>query len=525
MFDPAAAEPRPPLFPDEPLDPERVHEPVEVDAWDDSREIVGVVDVELSPLGPWMPFDSQGMTLVAGDRVVVATSRGLEMGRVCRASRYELRRGHDLPKVLRRVGPGDERQSRRNIERAQEAREFAERRIRDLGLAMKIVAVEILHGGSRAVFHFESEDRVDFRALVRDLSDHLRLRVDLHQVGVRDAAKMVGALGRCGQPACCARYLRAFCPVSIRMAKDQNLVLSPEKVSGVCGRLLCCLSYEHDGYRTLKAGLPKVGRRISTPAGEGEVKDVDILRRRVTVELSDGSRKTFAADDLGLPQPEGTAATAAGTARDGTPAGEEPDAEDGAAEDGERGTAGRPSFVPSVPVGVRAHGGEGSRESGPGSGEVAGGRGGPAGSAASGPSPGGRRRRRGRRRRPDLLPDAASAARRPGGAAPRVAAPSGAAAPGAVPEPAVRPTARAPSATRPAPEAAVAPGEAKRSAPAAAPPSARGTAEDFRRPEPGVAADPASPAARLAGGDAGNTPVAPAEATERSRGEGGGDKG
>ena len=257
------------MWPDEPLDPETLHEAAEVEGWDEAREVVSVVDIELAPLAQCTPFDAQGMSLTPGARGVVATARGREMGCVCRGSRFELRRGHDLPKVLRRVGAGDDRQSKRNVERALEARDIAEARIRELGLSMKLLAVEILHGGSRAVFHFESEDRIDFRQLVRDLAERLRLRIDMRQVGVRDAAKLVGALGRCGQPACCARYLRDFCPVSIRMAKDQNLVLSPEKVSGVCGRLLCCLAYEHEGYRMLRTGLPKVGKRIATPSGEG----------------------------------------------------------------------------------------------------------------------------------------------------------------------------------------------------------------------------------------------------------------
>ena len=196
---------------------------------------------------------------------------------------------------------GDERQSKRNTERAQEAMEYADRRVREMNLPMKLLGVEIMHGGSRAVFHFESEDRIDFRQLVHDLGEQLRLRIDMRQVGVRDAARLVGTLGRCGQPACCARYLRNFCPVSIRMAKDQNLVLSPEKVSGMCGRLLCCLSYEHEGYRALRTGLPKAGKRIATPAGEGLIKDVDVLRRRVTVELFGGDRKVFTAEELGLP--------------------------------------------------------------------------------------------------------------------------------------------------------------------------------------------------------------------------------
>ncbi|MBN1770568.1 MAG: hypothetical protein JXB32_04845 [Deltaproteobacteria bacterium] len=411
MFDPAGAVPQPPLFPDVALDPESLHEAVEVDGWDESREVVGVVDVELSHLDTWIPFESQGMTLVVGDRVVVATTRGLEMGRVCRPSRFELRRGHDLPKVIRRAGVGDERQSRRNLERAQEAREFADRRIRELELPMKLVAVEILHGGSRAMFHFESDDRIDFRSLVRDLSDHLRLRVDMRQVGVRDAAKTVGALGRCGQPACCARYLRNFCPVSIRMAKDQNLVLSPEKVSGVCGRLLCCLSYEYEGYRALKAGLPKVGRRILTPAGEGQIKDVDVLRRRVTVELFDGDRKVFAAEELGLPPPGSVPGPGPGSVCAGPARADESSESDAFAGDERSEAAARSSSLPPASAGVGAvAGGEGPAEAaadGPGEGVAgaAAGGGGPSGSSESGAPREGRRRRRGRgRRRHDVAP-------------------------------------------------------------------------------------------------------------------------
>lgn len=282
----------------EPLDPESLHDAGLVDDWDEQREWVNVVDVELSPLSQPIPFDAGDWVLLPGDRVVAATPRGIEQATVVRASRFEPRRGADLPKVLRRSGPGDDRQDRRNLERAADAETYARRRIEELRLPMKLLAVEILHGGSRAVVHFESESRIDFRSLVRDLVDRLRLRVEMRQLGVRDSARLVGALGRCGQQACCCRHLRAFGPVSIRMAKDQNLVLSPDKVSGVCGRLLCCLSYEHECYRALRTGLPKIGRRIATPEGEGFVKDVDVLRRRVAVELAGGDRRLFTAEEL-----------------------------------------------------------------------------------------------------------------------------------------------------------------------------------------------------------------------------------
>ncbi len=300
-----APAPIPPALSQPLLDPESILDDVETGGWDESRVPVDVVDVELSPLGPVAPFDAQGIALVPGDRVVVATARGIELGRVVRGARVEMRRVWEMPKVIRRAGAGDHRQARRNVERAAEARELVKRRIADMGLQMKLLDIEILHGGARAVVHFEAEDRVDYRPLLHELADKLRVRVDMRQAGARDSTRTVGAIGRCGQEVCCARFLRDFTQVGIRMAKDQNLPLTPEKVSGVCGRLLCCLAYEHDGYRALRERLPKIGRRIATPDGEAVVRDVDILRRRVGVEMmSDGKRRTFGAAELGLDAPD-----------------------------------------------------------------------------------------------------------------------------------------------------------------------------------------------------------------------------
>ncbi len=159
--------------------------------------------------------------------------------------------------------------------------------ISELRLDMKLVRVDFLHGGNKAVFFFAAEGRVDFRGLVRELARRLHIRVEMRQIGVRDAARMLGGLGTCGQRLCCNRFIREFQAVSIRMAKDQDLVLNPEKVSGCCGRLMCCLAYEDQVYREASRSMPRVGRRVMTPNGEGRVRDRDVLKRLVRVQLAD----------------------------------------------------------------------------------------------------------------------------------------------------------------------------------------------------------------------------------------------
>jgi len=154
------------------------------------------------------------------------------------------------------------------------------------------VQAAFLHGGNKAIFYFTAEGRVDFRALVRDLAQQLHVRIEMRQIGVRDEAKLLGGIGICGQPLCCARYLRKFVPVSIKMAKNQGLALNPQKVSGRCGRLMCCLVYEDDTYRELRHGFPKQGKTIDTPAGPGKVIETDVLGGRVRV-LTQGGISSF----------------------------------------------------------------------------------------------------------------------------------------------------------------------------------------------------------------------------------------
>lgn len=242
-------------------------------------------------------LDQGELILAAGDQVVVETEQGYTLGTVERACRRACC-AEPPRRVLRRIDGNDLRQQTRNFTREREAFLFCRERIKLRNLPMKLIRVEYLHGGNKAIFYFAAENRVDFRELVKDLASRLHTRIVMRQVGVRDEARMTGGIGSCGCELCCATWLPRFEPVSIRMAKDQNLVLNPQKVSGQCGRLKCCLAYEEAQYVAARKTVPKVGKRVSTPGGEGKVQDVDILRQRVRVHHDDGSDQTYAADQV-----------------------------------------------------------------------------------------------------------------------------------------------------------------------------------------------------------------------------------
>jgi cell fate regulator YaaT (PSP1 superfamily) len=232
-------------------------------------------------------FDSGEMQLSLGDTVVVDNDRDLNLGRVVFLA--EGVEGKTYRPVLRRVGPEDFLLIRRNKKREEEAFDICQKRIAERGLPMKLIRVAYLHGGNKAIFYFSAEGRVDFRALVRDLAQQLHVRIEMRQIGVRDESKMLGGVGICGQPLCCSRFLRKFVPVSIKMAKNQNLALNPQKLSGLCGRLMCCLVYEDATYLKMKKDLPKVGATIQTPRGEGKVLDVSVLERKLRIQLESGT--------------------------------------------------------------------------------------------------------------------------------------------------------------------------------------------------------------------------------------------
>jgi cell fate regulator YaaT (PSP1 superfamily) len=228
------------------------------------------------------------VVLRPGDDVVVATEDGPRVGRVVVGPRPRVFPVAP-PRVVRRASESDVRARATARSKEEEAFRFCTERIRALGLDMKLIRVDVLPGGGKAVFHFCSDHRVDFRELVANLARQLHCRVEMRQVGVRDAARVLGGLGVCGRELCCASCLRRFAPVSIRMAKDQGLALNPQKVSGQCGRLLCCLNYEQQTYHALRAGLPRAGKPVTTADGRrGRVKDVDVLRGSVRVVFDTG---------------------------------------------------------------------------------------------------------------------------------------------------------------------------------------------------------------------------------------------
>ncbi|UCC67392.1 MAG: stage 0 sporulation family protein [Armatimonadota bacterium] len=235
-------------------------------------------------------FDAGRLDLQPGDRVVVRTSRGLEIGLV-RAGPTDTPPDQitgELSSIVRKATEEDLHKDERSAEREREAMETAAKKVAEHGLPMKLIEAQATLDRSRIVIHFSAEGRVDFRSLVRDLARALRTRVELHQVGVRDEAKMRGGLGHCGRLLCCATFLTDFDPVGIKMAKEQNISLNPQKISGVCGRLMCCLNYEYAHYREAKKCLPKVGSHIDTDHGRGKVIELNVLRNRVVISLDEG---------------------------------------------------------------------------------------------------------------------------------------------------------------------------------------------------------------------------------------------
>jgi len=247
-----------------------------------------VVGVRFNPATKVYYFDPSGFEdLTAGEHVVVETARGEEIGRVIippsEVSETEV--VGKLKSVVRRASAIDLTQMVYHRLQEQEALERCQDKVRAHNLPMKIIRAEYNYDGSRLVFSFSSEKRVDFRQLVQDLARSFKARIELRQIGVRDEAKLMGGIGRCGKLLCCNQWLTDFDPVSIKMAKQQDLPLSPMEISGICGRLLCCLAYENDYYVELKEKLPKKGKIIDTAQGSGKVVQVLPIREAVVVEL------------------------------------------------------------------------------------------------------------------------------------------------------------------------------------------------------------------------------------------------
>ena len=232
-------------------------------------------------------FDPKGNQVKMGDQVVVETAQGLEFA-TCTEGNHEVDDNaivQPLSSMVRMATDSDRRTVEYNRKRESEAFDICEKKIVEHGLDMKLVNVSCSFDGSKILFFFTADGRVDFRELVRDLAGVFRARIELRQIGVRDEAKMIGGLGICGRPFCCSQFLDSFMPVSIKMAKTQNLSLNPAKISGTCGRLMCCLKYEQNAYEDAARRMPKQESFVQTPDGPGNVKSVDLLRERVKVAL------------------------------------------------------------------------------------------------------------------------------------------------------------------------------------------------------------------------------------------------
>ena len=250
---------------------------------------VQVVDIQFRPGQKVYYFDPAGLTLRPGDHVIIDTARGAEFGIVAGGN-------HRIPEkdvvsplrcVLRVANAQDEKTVEENRAKERKAFEVCQQKIAEQQLDMQLVSAECAFDGSKLLFFFTADERVDFRDLVKSLAASFHTRIELRQIGVRDKAKMVGGLGICGRPFCCASFLDDFQPVSIKMAKTQNLSLNPTKISGTCGRLMCCLKYEQDAYEDLIRNAPKAESFVDTPEGRGTIVDVDLLRSRVKVRLED----------------------------------------------------------------------------------------------------------------------------------------------------------------------------------------------------------------------------------------------
>jgi cell fate regulator YaaT (PSP1 superfamily) len=246
-----------------------------------------IVGIRFKRAGKVYYFDPADIDLEVNDHVIVETSHGLELGRVVIAPRQVLANEvtEPLKPVIRKAEPEDVERAQELEGKVEEALIECGRLIGELQLPMKLITAEYNLDGSRLTFLFSAEQRVDFRELVRQLTKQLKVRVELRQVGTRDEAKLMGGFGRCGRPLCCMSFINKFDPVSIKMAKEQNLPLNPMKISGVCGRLMCCLGYESEQYRSMKEKLPKVGQQVSTAMGEATVVGSNPLKETVLVEL------------------------------------------------------------------------------------------------------------------------------------------------------------------------------------------------------------------------------------------------
>ncbi|WP_295209404.1 stage 0 sporulation family protein [Ruminococcus sp.] len=249
--------------------------------------MIKIIGVRFKSVGKIYYFDPKDYDIKMGDKVIVETARGVECGEVVMVDREidETKFTNPVKPIIRIATANDFKTIEKNKQKEKDAFKICEQKIAAHKLKMNLIDVECTFDNNKLLFYFTAENRVDFRELVKDLAAVFRTRIELRQIGVRDEAKMLGGLGICGQPFCCSRFLGEFQPVSIKMAKEQGMSLNPTKISGTCGRLMCCLKYEQDSYEDLLKHTPKVGAIVKTADGRGVVEEVNLLTGKLRVKM------------------------------------------------------------------------------------------------------------------------------------------------------------------------------------------------------------------------------------------------
>ncbi|MDX2171400.1 MAG: regulatory iron-sulfur-containing complex subunit RicT [Deltaproteobacteria bacterium] len=249
---------------------------------------VSVVGVAFRPTGGVYQYDAGNLPLRVGDRVVVQMARGTGLATVTAAPHaVDARVAGGLPRVVKRADHRELSREEANLRRAAEAQRICSHRVRERGMAMRLIKTECTYDASKMVFYFFAEDRVDFRDLVRDLAQTLHTRIEMKQIGHRDETKLIGGMGPCGRELCCSSWLKEFSSVSVKMAKEQGLSLNPSKLAGMCGRLKCCLRYEYETYLALGRALPAVGKTVESTKGNGVVVRQNLLKQTVMIRVDE----------------------------------------------------------------------------------------------------------------------------------------------------------------------------------------------------------------------------------------------